>query len=211
MDLPYASVKEAVRETPAFSVQAAGVAIGLSLGVGILMFLGAWFFAMAFDITSPWRPGAALGGLSMILCILYWAFGGGVERISWQRETVIGQDINRSPYGRPQQTKFLVIEQQDGNTMDRTELPLPEDDMVLREWIEAAISRHSLAADKWEAEFGYVYPNGIKTPVYTAFKDEIIKRKWVIDRGSHGIIISNEGRKVFAKQLEQLALPESVE
>jgi hypothetical protein len=146
----------------------------------------------------------------MILCILYWAFDG-VERISWQRETVIGQDINRSPYGRPQQTKFLVIEQQDGNTMDRTELPLPEDDMVLREWIEAAISRRSLAADKWEAGFGYVYPNGIKTPVYTAFKDEIIKRKWVIDRGSHGIIISNEGRKVFARQLEQLALPENVE
>jgi hypothetical protein len=213
MDLPYASVKEAVRETPAFAEQAAKVAIGLSIGVGILVFFGTWALSMALDITSPWRPAAALGGISMILCILYWAFEG-VERITWQRETVTGHDINNDGFiGQPTKTDFLIVEEHygDGNHWTTSELPLPEDRQVLCDWINAAVARRSLAAEQWEQRFGHTYPHGLKTSVYTLFKEQALKSGWLIDRGSHGVVLSNEGRKVFARQLEQMALPESVE
>lgn len=212
--LPGVPIKEAVRETPAFALPAVAAAIGISLGLGVVVFLGVWGFFCAINSASPWRPAAALSGVAMVVCVLYWAFDG-AERIMWQRETVIGQDINRDGFiGQPTKpVRSVVVETHtgEGNNWRTGEFPLPDDDAVYLDWIDAAIHRRSLAAEKWEALFGYVYPSGIKTPVYTLFKKELDKNKWIIDRGSHGILLSNEGRAVFVREKEQLALPESVE
>ena len=203
--------KEASKETPAFTTEAIKVAIALPLGAGLVIFISVLSFAIGVNWSPAWRPAAAIAGLVMFGLGVYWAIQG-AEGVMWQSEKIIGQDLNSDGYiGQPPQPRHLLIQSyHEGRSgFDRHSFTgIPENDRVLIEWIDDALSGRSLAIEKWEPLFGHTYPNGIKTSNYMMFKACAEKNDFILSRGSHGIVLTGKGRREFSNILEELKTQE---
>lgn len=203
---PGVPFKEAIKEVPSYTGSAIRATVGMSFAAGIVFIVATVFLCIAFQWQV--RVAFAVGGVAMFVVAIYWFSQG--QSLMWQREEIIGQDINNDGFiGQPQlpPASHVVVEAQaeDGSN-SWVIAKLPGDKRVICAWIKSAIERQSLAVELWEPQFGDTFSrSGQKIPIYTIFKQVLRDRGYLIDRGSHGVILSNEGRRVLSGALEQMS------
>lgn len=205
-----APFKEAVKDSPSHVLPGAAAIIVISLGAGLVFTVATGLICLGLD--KPFRIALVTGGAVMFLVALYWFLQG--QNIMWTSERITGID-QEGVVGQPQlPPPHVVIEAQKEDSGSSWVLAdLPGDPRIQAAWIEAAGKRQSLAIEYWEPLFGYTITKyGQQMPVYTLFRSCLIQRGWLIDRGSHGVILSNEGRRILTGALPQLlALPSGEE
>ncbi|NIV31788.1 MAG: hypothetical protein GWN58_20570 [Anaerolineae bacterium] len=188
--------KEARKETPALGQTLA--IIPLAMGVGFVVLFGAALVCLGLKMNA--RGSLVLGGAAMIGAVLFLFRRVIVHELYMVFERITGQDLNQDGYvGEPPKTSITFQASERTSWMAE----LPASPALILEWGEAALSGRSLGYRQWGKRFAMLPDGSDGAQRYSEFRDALVRGMLAVERGKHGIALTERGVQQFTEHVAQ--------
>ena len=193
---PNFAFEEARKETPAMGQTLA--IVPLALGAGFVVLVGGLLICWGFKV--PAYGALAIAGAVMIAAILFLFWRVIVHELYMAVEIITGRDLNQDGYvGAPPMTNITF------QATERTQwmAELPASPALILEWGEAALSGRSLGYRQWSRRFAMLPDGSDGDKRYSEFRDALVRGKLAMERGNHGIALTDRGIQQFTEHVAQ--------